>query len=57
MLGFAVLAAAFPVSGSAALSEQLVPSSGAHFGVFSGPPRAGRSWGEEMPYLESLVEG
>ncbi len=40
---------------SATLSNTLVPSSGALFGVFSGPPRNGRTWGQEMPYLESLI--
>ena len=55
IVGFTIFAAGFPGSGSASLSEQLVPSSGAHFGVFSGPPRAGRAWGQEMPYLERLV--
>ncbi len=44
-----------PSGASGALSEKLVPSSGTHFGVFSGAPRAGRAWGQEVPYLEGLV--
>ena len=53
--GFVALAGFSPSAGSAALNEKLVPSTGTHFGIFSGPPRAGRAWGAEMPYLESLV--
>ncbi|MDP8910951.1 MAG: Ig-like domain-containing protein [Actinomycetota bacterium] len=55
----AVVAAAvtgFTAPASAAtLSDKLVPSAGAFFGVYSGPPRAGRTWGQEMPYLERLI--
>ena len=37
------------------LSPILAPLQGALFGAWSGPPRNGRTWGQEMPYLESLI--
>jgi hypothetical protein len=50
-----VVALAVPPPSDAALDAKLVPSSGTLFGVYSGPPRSGRKWGQEVPYLESVI--
>jgi Bacterial Ig domain len=42
-------------STEATLSASLAPSQGALFGIWSGPPRNGRKYGEEVPYLERLI--
>jgi hypothetical protein len=52
----AIVALAHPSVGAAApLDAKLAPATGAHFGIFSGPPRSGRKWGQEVPYLESVI--
>ena len=50
-------AALTPTAAGAAttLDAKLVPAQGAHFGIFGSNPRAGRTWGKEVPYLESLI--
>jgi len=52
----AELGTSSPPAGAAALSDKLVPCNGALFGVSQGPPRGGRRPGEEIGYLEGLID-